>query len=72
MKIEKRNSIWEDLKVFDPWAKENDFISITKWINGEGFDVVIECCNHTNQFSLTYDQLEAINYLTKTLEYKKE
>lgn len=68
MKINKVKQVYDDLKKYDYLAKDNDFISITKWFNGDGFDISI---NDTIYFSLTYGQLYAINYLTKALEIEK-
>ena len=64
MKIIKRNSINCDLNKFDCLAKKTSFIEIIEWTNGEGWDITIDNKN----FSLTFGQLEAINYLTKHLD----
>ena len=48
-------------------AKEDAFIEVTEWTNGEGWDISID----DKIFTLTSGQLEAINYLTKTLEYDR-
>lgn len=45
--------------------KEEDFIEVTEWTNGEGWDINI----NDNTISLTIGQLDAINYLTKVLQY---
>ena len=65
MEITNRKSISDDLNNYDCLAKKNDFIQITEWTNGEGWDITI---NETIT-SLTHGQLEAINYLIKTLDY---
>lgn len=62
----KRNSVYDDLKKYDILAKENSFIEVTEWTNGEGYDIHID----EQMFNLTHGQLEAINYLTKVLEYE--
>lgn len=61
-------TINENLNKFDYLAKEDDFIEITEWNNGEGWTI------HINEhvINLTIGQLEAINYLTKTLEYDRD
>lgn len=68
MEINKVKQVYDDLKKYDYLAKDGDFISITKWFNGDGFDISI---NDTKHFILTYGQLDAINYLTKALEFEK-
>lgn len=70
MNITQRKSIFDDLKKYCHISKDNDFIEITEWTNGEGWDINISSNNNDILFSLTYGQLEAINYLTKCLEFK--
>lgn len=67
MECKKRKSVFADLNVFDYTAKENNFIQVTEWANGEGWDISI---NDDTIFSLTQGQLEAINYLSKKLDYE--
>ena len=67
MECKKRKSVFADLNVFDYTAKENNFIQVTEWTNGEGWDISI---NDDTIFSLTQGQLEAINYLSKKLHYE--
>lgn len=67
MEIKNRKSIFDDLNKYDYPSKEHDFIQITEWTNGEGWDITI---NET-VISLTFGQLEAINYLTQALRYEK-
>lgn len=61
-----RKSVNDDLNKYDFLAKKDDFIEVAEWINGEGWDISI----NDRQFHLTHGQLEAINYLTKVLEYE--
>ena len=65
MESNKRKSIHDDLNVYDFLAKENDFIEVTEWTNKEGWDITI----NDKIISLTEGQLNAINYLTKYLDY---
>ena len=72
MEINKRKSIMESRKVFVPWAKDDDFIEITEWANGEGIDVHFENGNSIRTISLFYEELDAINYLSMALSYNQE
>lgn len=67
MEIVNRKSINDNLKKYDYLAKDDDFIEVTEWVNGEGYDITI----NDKIISLTAGKLEAINYLTKSLEYSK-
>lgn len=67
MKINERKSVSDELKKYDHLAKDTDFIEVTEWTNGEGWDIWL----NDRLMSLTYGQLEAINYLIKFLDYNK-
>ncbi len=66
MEKSKRKTVYEDLKKFCYIAKDNDYIEVTEWTNGEGWDINL----NDKKISLTYGELNAINYLTKVLEYE--
>lgn len=66
MKIEERKSISDNLNTYCHLAKKDDFIEITEWANGEGWDITI----NSKVISLTWGELEAINYLVKALNYE--
>lgn len=65
MKKIKRESINDNLKKYDFLAKDSDFIEVTEWANGEGWDISI----NDKIFQLTMGELDAINYLVKSLCY---
>lgn len=52
----KRESRMVNLKDYDHLAKEHDFMELTEWHNGEGFDVVVG----GKQFSLTHGEFSAL------------
>lgn len=66
LKIENRKSISAPMKKFYGFAKESDFITVTEWSNGEGWDISL---NGKPVISLHYSEVDAMNYLMKTLEY---
>lgn len=66
MEIKERKSVSDKLKKYDHLSKEHDFIEVTEWTNGEGWDITI----NERIIPLTYGQLEAINYLIKVLDYE--
>jgi hypothetical protein len=67
MEILERKSISDKLRKYDHLAKEDDFIEITEWGNGEGWDITL----NEQVISLTWGQLDAIDYLIKHLQYNK-
>ena len=60
----KLNTVNEDLRKFDYLAKEHDYIEVTEWHNGEGWNIDL----NGTVIQLTDGQLKAINYLTQTLD----
>ena len=72
MEITKRRSVNDSLKKYTYSGNENDFIEITEWANGDGVDAVINTVQGDNRmFNLSYDELDALYYLTKHLTYNK-
>lgn len=67
METSRIKNLVDNLKNYDYLAKDSDYISVTEWQNGEGYDIDV---NGQQMFRLTQGELEAINYLVKTLDYK--
>lgn len=73
IKIEesKRKALYTELKEFCTFSmhkgRESDFIEVTEWTNGEGFDVHISSGVERESFRLTIGQFEALKKLVKTL-----
>lgn len=66
MKKYNRKAIFAELDEYDVFAKEHDYIEITGWINGEGYDVEINSSTSA-QFSMTNGQFKALKKLIKEL-----
>lgn len=66
MEFTTRKTVNDKLSKYCYCAKEDDFIEITEWANGEGFDIQI---NDDKHFMLTRGELDAIEYLVRSLEY---
>ena len=69
MEFNSRKAVNDKLKKYDYLAKDEDYIEIVEWTNGEGYDITI---NDDKIISLTEGQINAINYLVKSLEYKSD
>lgn len=67
--IYQRKAIMDYLIKYDYLAKDDDYIEITEWENGEGYDISIK---DKNVFSLTLGEIEAINFLIKKMDYDKK
>ena len=67
METSERRSVSDILHKYDHLAKENSYIEVTEWSNGEGWDITLD----DKVISLTWGQLDAIDYLIKVLQYNK-
>ena len=69
MKVVNRKSISAKLSKFCYLAKDDHFIGVTDWVNGEGFDISIER-GDSQRIALTYGEIKAISVLCGVLESK--
>jgi hypothetical protein len=68
MAIINRKSASIKLKGVEYGAKEGDTIEICEWGNAEGWDFTIIKNGETKLFSLSFAELECINYLQQYLQ----
>ena len=54
-----RKARFAELKPYDQFSDEDDFMEVCEWHNGEGFDVTID----NRQFQLTWGQWECLQVL---------
>lgn len=71
MEAKQRKTAFDDLSKYCILSDKNDTIEVTEWTNGEGYDINLSCKHWHRQFSITHGELEAINYLTKVIEYSE-
>lgn len=67
--MERKNlkSVSDKLSKYSYFAKDDEYITITEWANGEGWDIDL----NGKLIQLHDTELEAINYLTQVLMYEK-
>lgn len=68
MEFNQRTSVKDDLRKYDHLANKDSIIQVTQWANGEGWDISID---DEPVISLTWGQLDAINYLVNTMQFQK-
>jgi len=56
----QRLSRFTELKAYCHHAKDHDYMEVTEWANGEGFDINIDDKKH---LSLTHGQWQALQAL---------
>jgi hypothetical protein len=59
----KRSSKFTELKPYDYFAKDSDFMETTEWYNGEGVDVAISSNSGEQHFSLSWGEWQALKAL---------
>lgn len=64
-KIEITNRKSAFISPIGPYHKEHDFIEVTEWTNGEGWDITI---SDNKQFSLHFTEFDLIKKLIEHLE----
>ena len=67
--MERKNlkSVSDDLNKYSYVAKEGDYIIVTEWAGGDGWDIDL----NGKLIQLHDTELEAINYLIQVLRYEK-
>lgn len=69
LNFKNRKSVNIKLSKFDYLSDGSDFIEVTQWTNNEGMDITIGKGDHVTNLSLSLGEIEAISYLSKTLDY---
>lgn len=61
IKVSSRRSVFLELRDYCHLTKtDHEFLEITEWSNGEGFDIFISSGASEKLFSLTHGELEAL------------
>ena len=69
IEVSKRRAVFAKLKGYCHMSSDNDYMEVTEWSNGEGYDICIDRKNGGEKFSLTYGEVELLMVL---LNYKGE
>ena len=62
----KRRAWTISINADDTWTKEGDFIEVTEWSNGEGWDINVESKHMSGALELHFTQLNALLKLLMT------
>jgi hypothetical protein len=63
IEVAQRRAVLSHLKPYSFHAGEDDYMEVTEWSNGEGFDIVIDRKGGMERFSLTYGEWECLQVL---------
>jgi hypothetical protein len=69
IKVDQRRAVFSELKGYCHMSSDHDYMEVTEWSNGEGYDVCIDRKSGSEKFSLTYGEVEL---LTVLLNWKGE
>jgi hypothetical protein len=56
IEVSKRRAIFAELKGYCHLSSDNDYMEVTEWSNGEGYDVCIDRKSGSEKFSLTHGE----------------
>ena len=59
----KRRAVFSELKKYCHHSGSNDYMEVTEWSNGEGWDININRKSGSENFSLTYGEWELMQVL---------
>jgi hypothetical protein len=59
----KRRAVFSELKKYCHHSGDNDYMEVTEWSNGEGWDININRKNGDERFILTYGEWELLQVL---------
>ena len=69
IKVDQRRAVFSELKKYCHHSSDNDYMEVTEWSNGEGYDICIDRKSGGEKFSLSYGEVELLMVL---LNYKGE
>ena len=67
MEIKQRKSVMSELKAFCYPSRDEDYIEVTEWSNGEGIDVNISDSSGDKTIALTFGEFKALKKAIKFL-----
>lgn len=63
IKVDQRWAVFSELKGYCYLSDDNDYMEVTEWSNGEGYDIVIDRKSGVEKFSLTHGEWHLLQVL---------
>lgn len=63
IKVDQRRAVFSELKGYCHLSGDNDYMEVTEWSNGEGYDIVIDRKSSVEKFSLTHGEWQLLQVL---------
>ena len=64
IEVSQRRAVFAELKDYCMHSGDHDYMEVTEWSNGEGFDINIDRKRGSEKFSLSYGEWELLQVLT--------
>ena len=68
IEVSQRRAVFAELKPYCHLSGPDDYMEVTEWSNGEGFDIAIDRRRGSEKFSLSYGEWELLQVL---MNYKE-
>lgn len=69
VEVSRRRAVFSELKDYCMHSGDHDYMEVTEWSNGEGFDIAIDRKRGLEKFSLSHGEWELLSVL---VNYKGE
>lgn len=63
VEVSNRRSVYSGLKDYCVHSGDNDYMEVTEWASGEGFDIHIDSKRGAERFSLTHGEWDLLQVL---------
>lgn len=63
IKVDQRRAVFSELKHYCYFSGDSDYMEVTEWSNGEGYDIVINRKSSVEKFSLTHGEWKLLQVL---------
>ena len=63
IEVSQRPAVFSLIKPYCVHSGEDDYMEVTGWSNGEGFDIAVDGKRGLEKFSLTYGEWELLQVL---------
>lgn len=63
IEVSNRRAVFAELKDYCMHSGDHDYMEVTEWSNGEGYDIIIDRKRGIERFSLTHGEWELLQVL---------
>lgn len=63
MEVNNRRAVFAELKDYCMHSGNHDYMELTEWSNGEGYDIIIDRKRGIERFSLSHGEWELLQVL---------